>query len=403
LQATSIVEATKRINIWHGAVRSGKTIASIIKFLEFIASGPEGELLMAGKTERTHKRNILDQIAEIVGDDCIQVRQGAGEAEIFGRRVYLAGANDERSETKIRGLTLAGAYGDELTTWSPNFFGQVLTRLSVPGAQFFGTTNSDAPSHWLKRDYLDSEDVAPHMAQWSFSIDDNPNLDPDYVTALKAECVGVWYKRQIQGLWVQAEGAIFDNWDEKKYVVKVVPRILRWMAIGCDYGRVNPFSALLLGLGEDGRVYVASELRWDSRKMRRQKDDSEYSKDFQDWLLHLQPGEDGIHADWTFIDPSARSFMAQLWKDGVLGVREANNAVDDGIRTMAKCLAQDRLRIHESCTGLIGEMPGYAWDSKAAERGLDQPLKRDDHSIDALRYALMGSRHVWERTELRDG
>jgi len=400
LQAKSIVEAEHRLNIWTGAVRSGKTVGSVIKWLEFIARGPEGELLMAGKTERTLKRNILDLIGEMVGDDHVKVRQGAGEATIFGRRVYLAGANDERSETKIRGLTIAGAYGDELTTWSPNFFGMMLTRMSVKGAQFFGTTNPEGPRHWLKLNYLDLPDL--DMGHWPFKLDDNPNLDPDVVAAIKQENVGVYYKRYVMGEWVQAEGAIYDNWNEKVHVVYRMPRIMRWMSTGVDYGRVNPFVALLLGLGEDGRVYVTSELRWDSKKQRMQKDDQQYSRDYQQWLATYPGYADGVVPEWTLVDPTARSFLVQLYKDGVSGVRDAENEVGDGIRTVARALGQDRLRIHASCTGLIEEFPAYAWDEKAAERGIDQPLKQNDHSLDALRYGLMGTRHIWEQTTLRD-
>src|SRR5690625_4830861 len=121
-QRHSILESDARLNIWHGSVRSGKTIGSIIRWLDFVANGPPGELLMVGKTERTLKRNILDPIAEMLDEDEYRLVSGSGELWLFGRRIYLAGANDERSEGKIRGITLVGAYGDELTLWPESFF-----------------------------------------------------------------------------------------------------------------------------------------------------------------------------------------------------------------------------------------------------------------------------------------
>src|SRR5690606_16275422 len=99
-QRQSILEADARLNIWHGSVRSGKTVASILRWLDFVANGTPGELLMVGKTERTLKRNILDPIAEMLDEDEFRLLSGKGEAMILGRRVYLAGANDERSEGK---------------------------------------------------------------------------------------------------------------------------------------------------------------------------------------------------------------------------------------------------------------------------------------------------------------
>jgi len=89
----------------------------------------------------------------MVGDNLVY-RQGQGEATLYGRRIYVAGANDERSEGRIRGMTLAGVYGDELTLWPESFFKQCLARMSVEDAKLFGTTNPDSPYHWLKTEYL---------------------------------------------------------------------------------------------------------------------------------------------------------------------------------------------------------------------------------------------------------
>lgn len=95
------------------------------------------------------------------------------------------------------------------------------------------------------------------------------------------------------------------------------------------------------------------------------------------------------------MDPSAASFMNQLWTERVPGIAPAVNDVLDGIRSVGVALGSGLLRIHRSCEGLLGELPGYAWDEKAAERGEDKPLKADDHSADALRYALHSTVHEW--------
>ena len=49
----------------------------------------------------------------------------------------------------------------------------------------------------------------------------------------------------------------------------------------------------------------------------------------------------------------------------------------------------------DTCTELIREIPGYIWDPKAAERGVDAPVKVDDHFCDALRYAVHSSSFIW--------
>jgi hypothetical protein len=102
-----------------------------------------------------------------------------------------------------------------------------------------------------------------------------------------------------------------------------------------------------------------------------------------------------VQPEWLFIDPSAASFMTQLWSDGVQGVAKANNDVRDGIRSVSVALGSGLVSVHRSCAGLLSELPSYAWDDKAAAKGEDKPLKINDHSVDALRYGLHSTQHDW--------
>ncbi|CAL9662752.1 hypothetical protein [Streptomyces sp. enrichment culture] len=86
-------------------------------------------------------------MVQMLGKKRVDYRAGAGEVTILGRLIYVAGAHDERAADKIKGLTLAGAYLDEVTTYPESFFKMLETRLSVEGAQWFGTTNPEGPNH----------------------------------------------------------------------------------------------------------------------------------------------------------------------------------------------------------------------------------------------------------------
>lgn len=407
----STMLATARGNLWEGAVRSSKTISSIMVWLRYIRSGPPGALAMIGKTERTLKRNIIDVIEQMVGKKRCVYRAGAGEVTILGRLIYVAGANDEKAVDKIKGLTLAGAYMDEVTTYPETFFRMVETRLSVEGAQWFGTTNPEGPNHYLKKEYLNrarlhlkrdgtlvetqAED-ALDLHRFSFTLDDNPSLPAAYVASLRKSHQGLFFRRYILGEWCLAEGVIYDAFDEAKHVVDLLPEMARWMCVGLDYGTVNPFAALLIGIGTDDRLYVASEYRHDSRIARRQLTDAQYSLGMRRWLASYEHrGTKGVVPSWVFVDPSAASFMTQLWSDGVPGVARADNDVKDGIRSVSTAFGEDILSIHRSCTGLLEELPAYVWDEKAQKKGEDKPLKVDDHSVDGLRYGLHSTVHEW--------
>jgi PBSX family phage terminase large subunit len=409
-QLESVRLATARLNIWEGSVRSSKTISSLIAWLRFVRTAPPGNLLMAGKTERTLKRNIIDPLTEMLGPARCRLVQGSGELWLLGRRVYLAGANDERSQERIRGLTLSGCYVDEISTIPQSFWSMLLSRLSVEGARLFGTSNPDSPAHWLKADFLDraavwlgqdgvtdySEDGLD-LARFSFRLADNPHLPPAYVRSLELEFVGLWRKRFIEGLWVAAEGAVYDMFDESRHVVDVMPVIKRFIAVSVDYGTRNPLHALLLGLGVDRRLYIVSEWRWDSRARLRQLTDVEYSAKLREWLGAVKyPGSQlyGVTPERFIVDPSAASFIRQLHNDH-LPVMAADNTVLDGIRLVSSLFGTGRLLISRSCKALIGELSSYVWDDAARLRGEDKPLKLNDHGNDALRYGLRTTQQVW--------
>jgi len=389
-QLDSILDSTARINIWQGSVSSGKTISSLIRWIEFCQSGTKGNLLMIGKTERTLKRNVIDVLSEMLdGSGSFITRTGSGEIQIGNRTIYIVGANDERAEAKIRGLTLAGAYGDEVTLWSESFFNMLLSRLRVPNAQMFITTNPDSPNHWLKKKFLDREDELD-IKNFAFQLGDNHTLDPKYVEALKAEYSppsSLWYRRFINGEWIMAEGAVYDCFDRPENVVSELPK-MREYYVGIDYGTTNPLCALLVGEGEDDQLYVIKEYYYDSVKSQRQLSDAEYSAELKKFL-------DGYDIKKIFVDPSAASFITQLWRDNHLGVTKANNKVEDGIRIVYNLIGSRKLKIHSSCNRLIDEIESYVWDVKQQERGEDKPLKRNDHAVDALRYVMIALGAVW--------
>jgi len=397
---------TARTNIFEGAVRSGKTVSSLLAWLRFVRAGPAGPLLMAGKTERTLKRNIINPLVEILGRKRCRLVAGTGELWLLGRLVYVVGANDERANEKIRGLTLAGAYVDEVTTVPESWWAMLLTRLSVEGARVFGTTNPEGPRHWLKVNYLDK--AAVHLTRdndirqmstgdrldlhrFSFKLEDNPSLPTAYVEQVKRENVGLWYRRLVLGEWAFASGAVYDMFDSDRHVVRgPLPPLAALPAAGVDYGTTAPFHATLVAVtaGEAARLVVTREFRYDSKAVLRQLTDAEYSTRFRTWLGADRP-------DWVAVDPSAASFKIQLWRDGLSNVVDARNDVVDGIRLVSSLFATGRLVIHESCAGLLDEIPSYSWDDKAAEKGEDRPVKADDHGCDSVRYAAATSEPIW--------
>lgn len=211
----------KRVNLLTGSVRSGKTYVSLLKWAIFVGTMPKNtEFLMTGKTITSLKRNCLGLLQELVGKSNFTYSLSQKTAKLFGRTVWLEGANDDRAESKIRGMTLAGAYVDELTQIPEDFYRMLLSRLSVKNAKLYATTNPDTPSHWVKSDIIDNEKIEKNI--WHFTFDDNEILkkeNPEYFENLKKEYQSmgdVFFQRFILGLWVLAEGLIYKQFANNK-------------------------------------------------------------------------------------------------------------------------------------------------------------------------------------------
>ena len=391
-QISSIAKADARVNLWTGAIRSSKTIASLVAWLIFVSHAPKsGALVIVGRTRESIGRNIFVPLTDpsLFGLLAQHVRYntGAPTATILGRTVHILGASDARAEMVLRGLTVAGAYVDEATLVSEPFWTQLLGRMSVPGAKLYATTNPDSPGHWLKKQVVDRAAELGYRV-FRFRLSDNPYLDPKYVDQISREYVGLWYRRFILGEWVQAAGAIYGMWDPERHVRPPAsfPPMERILSCGVDYGDTHFTRGYLVGLA-NRKLYVLSEWAPGSMTI------GGHAADLTRWLA-AQPPE-WQQPDWIAVDPAAGSFRHQLFHDGATNVRNAHNSVLPGIRTLAALLATDALVVADTCVQLIERLPGYAWDPKATLRGVDAPIKENDDEVDALRYAVYTARLDW--------
>ncbi|TKR27144.1 PBSX family phage terminase large subunit [Cellulomonas hominis] len=409
-QVLSCRESTARINVWEGSVRSGKTIASLLRWLLYVATSTvRGELVVVSRTRDSAARNVFAPLTDpaLFGPIAHQVQYTAGAptATILGRTVWVLGSSDTRSENVLRGLTCAGAYVDEVTLLREDFFTQLLNRL-WQGARLFGTTNPDNPAHWLKRRFLDRLHELPDWRTWKFVLDDNPVLSEERKAAIRRENTGLYYRRNVLGEWVAAEGAIYDMWDPGRHVTawEDLPPLADLIAVGVDYGTTNATAALLLGVTDEvdpagrptSRLVLVDEFRYDSATEHHRLTDAQLSTRLRSWLDQPHtPYPTAARPRWVALDPSAASFRVQLQSDGLAGLVPAENDVAYGIRTVASLLGRDQLVVTDRCRGFIAEAPGYSWDPKATEKGEDRPLKVADHSLDGARYAVATTERLW--------
>ncbi|MFB5619515.1 MAG: PBSX family phage terminase large subunit [Nitrosopumilus sp.] len=378
-QVNSYIESTSRLNIWEGSVRSGKTFASILKFIKELRDGPPGNAMIIGVSRDSIQRNIILEICNLLG--LTPPTPKASQMNIFGRLVFMVGANDDRAQRRIQGATLALAYVDEATIIPHGFFKMLLSRLSVAGAKLFATCNPDSPFHWLKTDFLDKQDL--NLSTWKFKLEDNPALSDEYIRNLKSEYNGLWYKRYIEGEWVLAEGTVYDFFDETNHVITIPPGNAEFYIVGVDYGIANPTAFTMIGYSRKRfpNIWLEAEYFYDSKKYNRQKTDTDYVEDLKKFM-----GNRIVKT--IYVDPSALSLKVEMQREGIDCISNADNDVINGIRLVSNMLSNGTFKICSNCVNTIREFQTYRWDEKAGLKGEDKPIKENDHALDSLRYAL---------------
>lgn len=207
-----ILNATHRWNIKSGAVRSGKSFvdtAYMIPFRIRERAGKPGLNVILGVSKESIERNVLQPMREIYTDKLIGTINNRNVARICGEDVYCLGAEKVSQVAKIQGSSIKYCYGDEIAKWNKEVFQMLKSRMDKPYSCFDGSCNPEHPTHWLK-EFLDNPDLDIYLQ--TYTIFDNPYLDPEFVNQLCKEYEGtIYYDRLILGLWKRAEGAIYKR------------------------------------------------------------------------------------------------------------------------------------------------------------------------------------------------
>lgn len=214
--------------ICDGAVRSGKTSIMMWAFIRWAMESFSGQRFgICGKTVDSATKNIVVPFISMSlakerytlrwrrSDKLLEVRRGAvtNWFEVFGGK-------DKSSFMLIQGRTLAGVLLDEVALMPESFVNQALARCSVDGAKLWFSCNPDNPNHWFYKDWI-KRHRERNALYLHFAMTDNPSLSDKTLARYESMYSGVFYQRYIQGLWVAAEGLVYQDFanNAEKYLI----------------------------------------------------------------------------------------------------------------------------------------------------------------------------------------
>jgi PBSX family phage terminase large subunit len=266
--------------------------------------------------------------------------------------------------------------------------------------QLIGDTNPDRPSHWLKQ-----RAAAGRTVMLESRHEDNPQLFDDdgvmtrkgieYLSKLDA-LTGVRFLRLRKGLWVAAEGVIYEEFDPAIHLVDRFEIPWHWPRYwAVDFGFTHPFVCQRWAADGDGRLFMYAENYHTRRLVEDHAADirSAVTSDTGEWL---EPQPQAIVCDHNAED------RATLERHLGFSTKPAIKTVSDGIQAVQGRLRRagdGRVRLsflrdslhrrdveladakRPTCT--VEEFPGYVWAP-----GKEQPIKAEDDGLDATRYVV---------------
>jgi hypothetical protein len=115
-------EAIARVNIWSGAIRSGKTIASLLRWLIYVANAPRGgQLVVVGRTRDSVARNVFAPLQDptLFGAvaDHVRYTAGAPSGWILGRQVFVLVPRTARPRRSCAGSPVPARTSTRSPSW----------------------------------------------------------------------------------------------------------------------------------------------------------------------------------------------------------------------------------------------------------------------------------------------
>ena len=368
--------------LYSGAFRAGKSRIGCEKAYWLAQTHPgipigifrKTAASLAASTERTLLHDVVPRGAIVRSNRTERWYELAN-----GSRIWLFGLDPDPITglpSKVGSVELGFAFIDEAAECVEADWVMVKGRLSWPGIpyhQIAAATNPASPIHWLKKRFTPPTEERVYLQA---STLDNPALPADYVAEAVGMAHGYFRRRYIEGEWVAAEGQIWFLPDAQ--VVKLERQAFHRTVAGIDWGYQHAFACEVVGESGAGRRAVVTELYARGRTV-------------PSLIPELRRLRDEYKVEMFYADPSEPAYIDECRNAG-LPVTSAVNDVLPGITAVSDEIAKGLL-VDPSCTGLLGEIPGYVWQTeRQSGQPKDIPVKVGDDACDALRYAVMGLR-----------
>lgn len=431
-----------------GPAGTGKSLASLFRVHLAALHNPNIRCLIVRKTAVSLTSTTLVTFEKKVAADTLArgivtwFGGSAREAACYrysNGSVIVVGGMDKPE--KIMSAEYDLVFADEATELTIDDWEAIATRLRngvLSWQQQIAACNPAHPAHWIKQrcDQGEATMLTSRHRDNPAYVNADGTFTPkgrDYFAKLD-KLTGVRKLRLLHGQWVAAEGQIYETWDDAIHLVDpfTIPDTwTRWWTV--DFGYTNPFVLQCWAEDGDGRLFLYREIY---RTKRLVEDHARHILRLVRRCTECCKSKSSDHdchdckhctLEWTeprpravFCDHDAED-RATLEKHLGMGTQAAHKSVSDGIQAVQsrlKAQGDGRPRLFIVRGALVerdplleeaslpmsttDEIGGYVWAVKPGNAGglKEEPVKKDDHGCDAMRY-MVAARDLGGRPRVR--
>lgn len=388
--------------ILSGPFETGKTIAALSKLHYLLQLHDNARALMVRKTYKSLVTSAIvsyeTKVLSIPPDDFSSpISKYGGEKPEFydysnGSRLTCGGLDNAGKflSAEYDYIYVNQAEELELDDWE-KLVGRATGRAgNAPYPQVMADCNPGPPTHWiLQRPSIKLIEQRHEYNPVLFNQETGEITEQGKRTMFILDALtGIRYQRGRLGLWVAAEGVIYDNFSLAENVTADAeynpdPPVIFGVDDGYAHGQgpgTESYHPRVFLLGQEtpiGGVNIFAEYYHTGELSERS------IAEVLSWPYRK--------AEIAYVDSSAAELKARLWEADIHTVG-ATHKVSEGIKNVRRMICDGHgvrlLRIHPRCTNLIRELQSYRYDGQShlAIIGEPKPLKVDDHGVDALRY-----------------
>jgi len=364
-----------------GPAETGKTLAACWKLHTAMTKYPGAQSAIIRKTYKSMPGSVLQTFGKVIEGAPIEIYGGERPEKYLYPNGSIIWAGGMDNPDKVLSSERDVIYVNQPEELNESEWETLTTRCTgradnMPYAQLYGDCNPASSLHWIRRRAKDGKLKLLYSRH-----QDNPTLYTDdgaltergtrTMQALQA-LSGVRYKRLYLGEWATAEGAVYEMFNHNDHVKYRNPREFKSFGMAIDEGYTNPAVILFIGTDADGRLHIFREYY--------KRGQLQSAIVNQVWRWYVRKWINRI-----VVDEAAAGLIAELRNNNLPAIGQKGRVLD-GIARVQNLLkvqgdGKPRLTVDPSCVNTINEFESYVWKPEK-----DEPIKENDHAMDAMRY-----------------